>query len=149
MIKHIRNTLLVIAAVLFSASAFSQVTSSDIRGELIDAQGNPVAGQMVEVIHTPTGRVKTAETTDNGVFYLTGLNVGGPYVVKLADSSSMQATPIEELYLQLGKTSNVTLQVSSGDQVVTVVGNRLLAGSYQNGAGREFDERDINNSAAI
>ena len=53
--KKTRLALLVASSLAFSNLASAQVTSSSIRGQVVDTQGNPVSGVTVEVVHTPTG----------------------------------------------------------------------------------------------
>ncbi|MCJ8270699.1 MAG: carboxypeptidase-like regulatory domain-containing protein, partial [Psychrosphaera sp.] len=100
--KLTRVALFVTAALLASHQASAQVTSSGIRGQLVDTQGNPLAGVTVEVIHVPTGSKKTLMTSANGIFHSNGLAVGGPYTIKLMDGSQHKINTITELYLKLG-----------------------------------------------
>lgn len=152
MYKFTRLAFVFICGLLISNQIFAQVTSSGIRGVLVDAQGAVLANENVEVIHNPTGRVKTISTTSNGIFQLTGLNVGGPYTVKLSDSSNYSAESITNLFLQLGHTTSLKLQAideSSQATVVTIVSNRIMEGSFKKGSGYEFGEADIASTAAI
>lgn len=150
--KKTRLALLVASSLAFSNLASAQSTSSSIRGQVLDTQGNPVAGVTVEVVHSLTGSRKTLTTSENGVFQSGGLAVGGPYKVKLQDGSNYQSQTVEELFLQLGQTSNVSLQASdSGAQleVIEVRGVVSMAGAFKEGPGAEFTEEDINRTAAI
>ena len=98
--KKTRLALLVASSLAFSGLASAQVTSSSIRGQVVDTQGNPVSGVEVEVLHTPTGSRKTLTTSENGVFQSGGMTVGGPYEVKLINGSSYQAQTISDLFLR-------------------------------------------------
>ena len=150
--KKTRLALLVASSLAFSNLASAQVTSSAIRGQVLDTQGNPVSGVMVEVIHTPTGSRKTLTTSENGVFQSGGMTVGGPYEVKLQDGSSYKAQSISDLFLQLGKTSSIALQATAGGaqlEVIEVRGTVSMAGAFKKGPSSEFSENDISNTAAI
>ncbi|MFT6735440.1 MAG: hypothetical protein ACJAS9_003648 [Polaribacter sp.] len=149
-----RTKLAFVLACVFSASnpVFAVETSSGLRGILVDAQGNPLANQTIVVTHEPTGRVKTLTTTDSGIFQANGLNVGGPYTVKLKDGSEYSADEIDDLFLTLGRTANINLNAkdeSSTGEVLLIVGSRTLAGAYKKGPSTEFNETDIANTAAI
>ena len=85
--KLTRVALFVTGALLASQQVSAQVTSSSIRGQLLDASGSPLGGVTVEVIHVPTGTKKTVITSDKGIFQSRGMTVGGPYLVKLMDGS--------------------------------------------------------------
>lgn len=149
--KLSRVALLVSAALLASTQVSAQVTSSGIRGQLLDAQGNPLSGVTVEVIHTPTGSKKTLTTTDNGVFQSSGLTVGGPYTVKLKDGSQYKAGNITDLFLQLGRTASVELQAAKAAniEVISVKGTAAMAGAFKKGPSSEYSEDDIAKTAAI
>ncbi len=150
--KIIKIAIFFICSLLVSSQVMGVGTSSGIRGVLVDSEGSPVANQTVVVIHNPTGRKKLVTTSENGVFQLSGLNVGGPYTITLNDDSTYKASDITELYLKVGRTKSVRMSATNKDSagtVVTVVGTRAMAGSFKKGPSYEFDERDISNTAAI
>ena len=150
--KFTKYALIIVCGLLASSQILAAGTSSGLRGVLVDSQGSPISGEIVEVIHNPTGRTKTLTTTSNGVFQINGLNVGGPYTVKLLGSSQYKADAITNLFLQLGRTESVNLTANQGaaqGETVTIVGNRTLAGSFKKGPSAEFGVGDIANTAAI
>ena len=150
--KKTRLALLVASSLAFSGLASAQVTSSSIRGQVVDTQGNPLSGVTVEVIHSPTGSRKTLTTSENGIFQSGGMTVGGPYEVKLQDGSSYQAQTISDLFLQLGRTSSVELQASANGaqlEVIEIRGKVTMEAAFKKGPSSEFTEQDITNTAAI
>lgn len=157
MLKFTRVALLVSSALLTSYQASAQVTSSAIRGQLLDGSGQPMAGVAVEVIHSPTETKKVITTSDNGIFQLRGMAVGGPYKVQLMDGSRYTVEKIEDLFLQLGKTASITLQVentleSQPQTEYEVIGVTASAASFntmKKGPGGDFSEDDIRSTAAI
>ena len=154
--KLTRVALFVTGALLASQQVSAQVTSSSIRGQLLDASGSPLGGVTVEVIHVPTGTKKTITTSENGIFHSRGMTVGGPYVVKLMDGSQHQVRNIEDLFLKLGKTESITLQVqapqpvqSNDYEVISVQGSASMLSAMKKGPSAEFSEADIANTASI
>lgn len=153
--KLTRVALFVTSALLASHHASAQVTSSGIRGQLVDANGNPLGGVTVEIIHGPTGSKKTFTTSEKGVFKARGMTVGGPYTVKLMDGSRHKVDNIEDLFLQLGKTAAVTLQVAKPEapvektEVISVTASAAMLNSMKKGPSAEFTEADIANTVAI
>ncbi|MFT4928750.1 MAG: outer membrane receptor for ferrienterochelin and colicin [Phenylobacterium sp.] len=149
--KMTRVALLVSSVLLAATQASATVTSSGIRGQLLDAQGNPLAGVTVEVVHKPTGSRKTFTTTQNGIFQSSGLTVGGPYTVKLKDGSQHKVANITDLFLKLGVTASVELQVAKAAniEVISVKGTAAMAGAFKKGPGSEYSEDDIASTAAI
>ena len=151
--KLTRVALFVAGALMVGQQASAQVTSSALRGQLVDADGNPLAGVTVELVHTPTGSKKVLTTTANGIFQSKGLTVGGPYLVKLQDGSKYKAESIEDLYLQLGKTANIELvagkPASQQVEVIAVKASALSLGAYKKGPSAEFTEDDVRSTPAI
>ena len=150
--KFTRIALLVSSALMASHQASAQVTSSGIRGQVVDTQGNPLSGVIVEVIHTPTGSRKTLTTTENGIFKSNGLTVGGPYLIRLQDGAQYEAKNIEDLFLQLGRTASIELQAAEANsqfETISVTGTAAMAGAFKKGPSSEFNESDIANTPAI
>jgi len=152
MSKFIKSAIVFVCVIFASTQAMAVGTSSGIRGVVTDAEGKPVVNQTILVIHEPTGRQKTLTTTENGVFQAKGLNVGGPYTVKVSADSSYKADAIENLYLNLGLIESVSLSAKIKEDegsVVVIVGNRAMEASFKKGPSSEFDEKDIAKTAAI
>lgn len=151
MLKLTRVALLV-GSLLTSGQTFAQETSSGIRGQVVDASGNPISNTIVELIHMPTGSTKVLTSSENGVFRSSGLTVGGPYMVKLQDGSSYTADAITDLFLQLSKTAPVTLVVTPNNndvEKIQVTGERIMTGAGQTGSAAEFGEDAIGKTASI
>ena len=143
-----------VAAAMFSTSAVNATeTSSGIRGKVIDTNGMPQANVTVEVVHQPTNTVKVLTTSEGGVFQARGMNVGGPYLIRLQDGSEFTAKNIEDLYLKLSKTASVSLVVKPKDysnvETISVTGSLAAANTYKQGASTDFSSDQINNTAAI
>src|SRR5690606_28571436 len=70
---------LAMIAVLAAAPAFAQSTSAGLGGQVVGADGAPVAGAEVVITHTESGTVSRAVTDESGRYNARGLRVGGPY----------------------------------------------------------------------
>jgi len=92
------------------------VTTSGISGVVRDAQGNPVSGAAVTIIHEPSGTRATAITRAGGQFSQSGLRVGGPYSIS-ATADGYVINSVDGIYTVLGETASVTL-AAKGDEVV-------------------------------
>ena len=73
-------TSVLTALLLFSTSSvFAEVeTTSSLRGVV------NVAGAVVSATHTPTGTSKTRSASADGAFYLSDLQIGGPYEISIS-----------------------------------------------------------------
>ena len=79
--------LLLLGLVLFTGGhrALGQgVTTSAIKGLVLDAKGQPLPGATVLATHLPTGTKYGVGTRDNGQFDLLNLRVGGPYEIRIS-----------------------------------------------------------------
>ncbi len=101
------------------APAEAQVTTSNIRGEVVDASGAAVAGVTVTVVDNRTGSADTATTNANGIYSVRSLRVGGPYTitVETADGSASR----ENVFLQVNETFAGDLQLLDARTLETVV----------------------------
>ncbi len=117
--------LLLLGFVLFTGgnSALAQgVTTSAMKGLVLDAKGQPLPGATVLAVHLPTGTTYGVGTRDNGQFDLLNLRVGGPYQVKI--SFVGYETYVENnIQLVLGKTyeTHVSLREDGGQKLDEVV----------------------------
>ncbi len=99
---------------------WAQVTTSEIQGVVKDANGQPLPGAGVKVTHEPTGSVSGAVTQFNGSFTIANLRVGGPYTLEVKFMGYKPAK-VENIYLQLGKTYNVDIQLVEDSQTLKEV----------------------------
>jgi len=141
-----------LAAVAVSAPVVAQETSSSIRGNVVSQSGTAMAGVEVTITHVPSGTTRTVATSDSGGFYVRGLKVGGPYIVKTADGAAFVANDITDLYLQLGKPANVQLvAAASGTDLeeIVVTGRAVAPVQTATGPSATFSAADLENSPAI
>lgn len=85
-------------------AAFGQgTTSSEMRGIVTDAAGEPVIGANVVATHLPTGTIFGTATDFDGNYQLPGMRVGGPYTVTVSYTGYSPVT-LENIELRLGET---------------------------------------------
>lgn len=108
---------LILGVLLFMAltSAISQVTTSNIRGTVLDDQQEPLLGANVVAVHTPTGTRYGAITNEEGRYNLLNLRVGGPYEVTISYVGFKTNTQ-NDIFLTLGKTFNFDVVLVSDSQ---------------------------------
>ena len=95
-------------AILACPVAVAQETTSSLSGFLVGANGLPIPGASVSIVHVPTGTTESTTTNASGAFSATGLRVGGPYRVT-AQAEGVQEATIEGLHTQLTERTSVTL----------------------------------------
>ncbi|HEY4556166.1 MAG TPA: carboxypeptidase regulatory-like domain-containing protein, partial [Lysobacter sp.] len=124
-VRMSRLTLGLLAA-LATAPAFAQSTSAGVGGVVVGADGQPVAGAEVTIVHTESGTVSRAVTDASGRYTARGLRVGGPYTITINKAGA--GTDVEEnVFLQLNQVATVDGQLGSGG-VTTLESVQAIAG---------------------
>jgi hypothetical protein len=134
-----------VVAITIAGVASAQVTSSNLSGQVTDEAGAPVANATVTVTHTPTGTSTTQTTSSNGVFYDSGLRVGGPYTITVETAEG--TTTRDNFYLQPSANS---ITVTVGDDArqlerVVVIGSAGSRLGLNGGVGSAYTDQDILN----
>jgi len=150
-INKIAAAIIASSILLTQLPAVASDTSSAIRGQVVDSTGMALSNVIIKVTHLPTGKVKTLTTTEGGAFKAKGLPVGGPYSVTVSGGTDLKFNNIEDLFLQLGQASKINLVAAAVQKIerIEVSGQMSMAGAYRKGPSKDFNEGDINNSAAI
>ncbi|MBU2969421.1 TonB-dependent receptor [Pseudoalteromonas sp. C2R02] len=150
-VNKIAVAIIASSILLTQLPAMASDTSSAIRGQVVDSTGMALSNITIKVTHLPTGKVKTLTTTEGGLFKAKGLPVGGPYSVMVTDGTDLKFDNINDLFLQLGQASKVNLVAEAVQKIerIEVSGQMSMAGAYRKGPSKDFNEGDINNSAAI
>ena len=98
----------------------AQVTTSNIRGTVMDDENLPLLGANIVALHTPTGTKYGAITNEEGRFNLLNLRVGGPYEVTISYIGFKTETS-SDLYLTLGTTFNLDVKLLTDSQALEEV----------------------------
>lgn len=135
-----------VICLLFMSFAYAQVTTSNIKGLILDEQGQPLFGANVVAIHTPTGTKYGAASNYEGRYNLLNLRVGGPYTVTIS-YIGFQDKVFSDIYLTLGKTQNIDHQMApDSEQLEAVVLTASTSGTFgsdRTGAETSVGRREI------
>ena len=144
MIKKLLFT--VIGLLVVATTAMAQVTTSNIKGSVVDDQGAPLFGANVVAVHTPTGTRFGAITNETGRFNLLNLRVGGPYEVTIS-YVGFKSDVRNDIFLSLGKTFTYSVSMVPDsqqlDEVVLVSDQSGTFGSDRTGAETSVSRRDL------
>lgn len=136
-----------LALALAAAPAFAQNTSSAVGGRITDANGQPVTGAEVTILHTESGTSSTATTGADGRYISRGLRVGGPYTITISKDGKVEKR--EGVYLALAETNNVDAILGAATNIgtVEVVGSSVESVFSPNkmGAGINVSREQIEN----
>ena len=133
--------------------ALAQVTTSNIKGLILDDASEPLPGANILAIHTPTGTKYGAATNIDGRFNLLNLRVGGPYSITISFIGYKEQS-FNDVYLDLGKTQNIdVVLIEKTAELETVViqgyGSRGTFGSDRTGAETNVGRRELTSLPTI
>jgi hypothetical protein len=142
-----KKTIILIFIMCLSFSAFAQVTTSNIKGLVLDENSEPLPGANVVAIHTPTGTKYGAATNFDGRYNLLNLRVGGPYTITISYIGYKEQV-FNDVYLTLGKTENIDVSLAEDSQqldtvVITGSGGTGTFGSDRTGAETSVGRREL------
>ncbi|WP_353779563.1 carboxypeptidase regulatory-like domain-containing protein [Winogradskyella sp. 3972H.M.0a.05] len=141
-----KKTLFSFLLLCFVAFGYSQVTTSNIKGLILDENGDPLPGANVVAVHTPTGTKYGAATNFDGRYSILNMRVGGPYSVTIT-YVGYQDKVYNDVFLVLGKTQNINYQMVQNaeelDAVVITGSNSGVFGSDRTGAETNVGRREI------
>ena len=134
-------------------SSFAQVTTSNIKGLLVDDQNQPMPGANVVAIHTPTGTKYGGTTNFDGRYNLLNMRVGGPYSVTIS-YVGFKTQEFNDVYLTLGKTLSLDVQLVPDSQeleevVLQAPGGGNVFGNDRTGAETNVGRKEITTLPSI
>lgn len=136
-------------SVLLASQAMAQITSSNLRGQVVGADGSAISGASVEILHVPSSTVARATTGATGQFFQSGLRVGGPYQLTVSGSGH-DTTIFENLFLEPGNQDPLRVELRGVGEVtdrVMVTGTRMVeAAELNSGVGSVYSAQDIRNA---
>ncbi len=144
-----RTAIAIAVAVVAAAPALAQNTTSGINGTVTGADGKPVAGATVTIVHVESGSTSTVSTDDAGRYSARGLRAGGPYTVTI--STGAQSDRREGLFLNLAESLPLDAQIGTSTQVITVTGRGASDRFNRNamGAGTTIGSRELTSLASL
>ena len=137
-----------VVAVFAVPVAVAQETTSSLSGFVVGADGLPVPGATVSIVHIPTGTAESTTTNASGAFTATGLRVGGPYRVT-AQAEGMQEATVEDLFTRLAERSSVTLFAQPIAQLAGVEVTGSSERDVSIGAASRYGAREVKELPSI
>ncbi|MEZ5545471.1 MAG: TonB-dependent receptor [Lysobacteraceae bacterium] len=126
---------------------YAQQTSSGLSGRITDAEGAPLAGAEVIIVHAPSGTTSRAVTDAEGRYIARGLRVGGPYTVTIT-RDGFKGESSESVYLALGGVTAFDADLDSAASSleaieVVAVGGTSVFSSENKGVGTSVGGRQM------
>jgi hypothetical protein len=115
----------------------AQVTTSSVKGDVSDENGQALPGVSIVATHQPSGTTYGMATLADGSFNIPNMRIGGPYTIE-ASFVGYQNAKFENVFLLLGERKELNFKLKSGVdlQEVTVTADKDdLINSSKTGAG--------------
>jgi hypothetical protein len=144
--KTLKFYLVLIAFVMVSFSAFSQLTSSGMNGRITGPNNESLPGATIVAVHQPSGTQYGTISNSEGRFTLPGMRSGGPYSVEVSFVGYNKAS-YSDVILSLGESYglDVSLKEESVDvgEVIVMGSKGPVFNSEKNGASINVNNRQI------
>lgn len=130
-------TLCLVMILAFTMNAVSQVTTSGMRGRIVDESNQPLPGATIVAVHQPSGTQYAVLANDEGRFVINNMRVGGPYQVT-ASFVGYKTQVYDNIVLSLGNVSDVTVVLAPTTteltEVIVTAGRNAVINSERTGA---------------
>jgi len=134
-----------------SVPVIAQEITSSIRGTVTSPSGEVVAGATVTVTDTRNGASRTVTTNNAGSFSVRGLNVGGPFTIRV-ESDQFQNAIVTDVFTTLSGAANFDVQLAAMDSdidEITVVAEQLAPTTVAIGPSSSFSLSTIEHQPTI
>ncbi|OUS02733.1 TonB-dependent receptor [Flavobacteriales bacterium 33_180_T64] len=125
-----KKSLFTALVLLFVTVSFAQVTTSSVKGIILDEGSQPLPGANVVAVHTPTGTKYGAATNFDGRYNIINMRVGGPYTITISYVGYKEQI-FNDVFLLLGNTENIDFQmIPDSEQLDAVVITGSTSGTF-------------------
>ncbi len=128
-----------------SQAAFAQATTGNLRGTVLDPNGQAVPGASVVAKNQATGvSSPTTTTTESGTFFITNL-LPGQYSITVTTNSGFKTATISGIAVRLGLETDVpvALEVGTASEVVTIVAGADEVAQTTSEVSANFESRKV------
>jgi len=150
LLVNLSLTILLVGALV--TNAFSQVTTSGLKGRVVDEKNEALAGASIVAIHLPTGSQYGVLANEEGRFTISNMRVGGPYQVTITFVGYNQQV-YNDINLSLGNVTDMALtlspSVTSLSEVVVSAGKGSIINSERTGASINLSNETVNSVPTI
>jgi hypothetical protein len=144
-----RTALSVAVAMVVAAPALAQNTTAAIGGQVTSANGSPVSGASVSIVHKESGSANRFVTDEQGRYAARGLRVGGPYTITVTKGNDKESR--EDVYLQLAESLTLDMKLGGATLATVVVtgsaNSRINSASM--GSGTNIGRKELDAYASI
>jgi hypothetical protein len=133
----LKLSLTFLMAGIFLTNSLGQITTSGLKGLVVDEKNEPLTGATVVAIHSPSGTQYGVLTNADGRFQISNMRVGGPYQVTIS-FVGYNSQVYNDINLSLGNVSDIRLaltpSVTNLNEVIVSAGKNAIINSERTGA---------------
>lgn len=132
------------AMLLFTLTAFAQVTTSSVSG-IVSAGDEVIIGATVQAKHVPTGTIYKTTTNMDGNYYIEGARAGGPYTI-IIQYVGLKTVSITGVNLTLGENTIVNADMKDTSKElneVLVTSSKLGRNTDRSSSITSFSKEEI------
>ncbi len=118
--KFFKNVALVATMLFAGVVAYAQMTTSAVNGRIVDENGEPLAGAVVLLVHTPSGSQYYAVANNDGRYTIEGVRPGADFTIEVS-FLGCQTVKYTDVTLNLGETYKQDVTLTSGEQLAEAV----------------------------
>jgi hypothetical protein len=145
-------SLTVILVGVLVTNAFGQITTSGLKGLIVDEKNEPLAGATVIAKHLPSGTQYGVLSNEDGRFAISNMRVGGPYQVSISFVGYKEAV-YNDINLSLGNVSDIAINlapsVTSLSEVIVSAGKNSIINSGRTGAAINISNEMVNSIPSV
>jgi hypothetical protein len=133
----LKLSLTCLLAGILLTNSFSQLTTSGLKGRVLDEKNEALPGASVVAIHTPSGTQYGVLTNVDGRFSINNMRVGGPYKITIS-FVGYNAQVYDNVVLSLGNVSDINIALTPSttnlNEVIVSAGKNNIINSERTGA---------------
>lgn len=145
------RTVISVAVALAAAPVLAQNTTSAVTGLVTGADGRPVPGAAVQIVHRDSGVATNVTSGADGRYNARGLRPGGPYAITI--SKDGRTDKRDNVFLALAETLGLDVQLGAAAPTTIVItgqgGGAEKFNSSNMGAGTSLGSRELAAFASI
>lgn len=150
LLLNLSLTILLVGALV--TNAFCQVTTSSLKGRVVDEKNEALPGASIVAIHLPSGTQYGVLANEDGRFIVSNMRVGGPYQVTITFVGYNQQV-YNDINLSLGNVTDMALTLSPSvtalNEVVVSAGKGSIINSERTGASINLSSETVNSVPTI
>ncbi len=139
-------------AVAMVSNTSGQVTTSGLKGQVVDDKNEALPGASVTAIHVPSGTQYGVITNEEGRFSIGNMRVGGPYQVTVSFIGYKQQV-YNDISLSLGNVTDMVINLAPSltalSEVVVSAGKTSIINSERTGAAINLSNETVNSVPTI